>query len=65
MQLFVTAGTRYPDPEDASLNTPPRLALSILVRAGAAPLLDKCSTTKTKLCRKLNNGPHMKLNKKS
>jgi hypothetical protein len=64
MQLFVTSGTKYPDPEVASLNTHPRQALSILVRAGAAPLLHKCSTSKTKLCRKLNNGPHKKLNKK-
>jgi hypothetical protein len=63
MELSVRSGTRYPDPEDASLNTPPRQALSILVHAGAAPLLDKSATNKTKLCLKLNNGPHTKLTK--
>jgi hypothetical protein len=65
MQFLVTSGTRYPNPEDASLNTPPRQALSIVVRAGAAPLMDKCSTSKTKPCRKLNNGPHTKINKEN
>lgn len=64
MKLWVMSGTRYPDPGDASLNTPPRQALSILVRVVAAPLLDKSATSKTKLCLKLHNGPHTKLTTK-
>lgn len=47
--LSVSSGTVYPDTEDASLNRPPRPALSILSAAGTAPLLDKFSTSKTKL----------------